>query len=78
MLLTEEQIKNEIEIGKRLNRISELKAHLAKYDYIGTKIATGRGTREEYATQITQMIVWANEINQLKKELLDEYGYKTD
>lgn len=50
-------------------RISELKALLKDYDYIGTKIATGRGTREEYAEQIAQMTAWANEINELEASL---------
>ena len=50
-------------------RISELKALLKDYDYIGTKIATGRATREEYAEQIAQMTAWANEINELEASL---------
>lgn len=61
-------------------RIAELKALLKDYDYIGTKIATGRGTREEYAKEIAQMTEWANEINELeqckaeaKSEVLTHY-----
>ena len=61
-------------------RIAELKALLEDYDYIGTKIATGRGTREEYAKEIAQMTEWANEINELeqckaeaKSEVLTHY-----
>lgn len=50
-------------------RIAELKQLLKDYDYIGTKIATGRGTREEYAKQIAQMTVWADEINELEASL---------
>lgn len=50
-------------------RIDKLKGLLAKYDYIGTKIATGRATKEEYTEQIKQMIEWADEINQLEKEV---------
>lgn len=49
-------------------RIDELKSLLAKYDYIGIKIATGRGTREEYASQIAQMTEWANEIDTLREK----------
>jgi hypothetical protein len=60
-VLTEEEIKR--------NRIAELKALLEDYDYIGTKIATGRGTREEYAEQIAQMTAWADEINELEASL---------
>lgn len=50
-------------------RIVELKKLLASYDYIGTKIATGRATREEYATQIAQMTAWADEINELEASI---------
>lgn len=50
-------------------RIAELIGLLKGYDYIGTKIATGRGTREEYATQIKQMTEWADEINELRSKL---------
>lgn len=56
--------KNEINI-----KINELKTKLAKLDYIGVKIATGRGTREEYAKEIELMTFYANEINNLEKEL---------
>lgn len=51
------------------NKIQELKTKLAKLDYIGVKIATGRGTREEYANEIVLMTFYANEINNLDKEL---------
>ena len=49
-------------------RINELLGLLKSYDYIGTKIATGRGTIQEYASQIKQMTEWANEINKLEAE----------
>jgi hypothetical protein len=38
---------------------------LRKYDYIGTKIATGRATKEEYTDIIEQQIAWANRINEI-------------
>lgn len=50
-------------------KIKELKTKLEKLDYIGVKIATGRGTREEYAKEIELMTFYANEINNLEKEL---------
>lgn len=50
-------------------KIEELNTKLKKLDYIGTKIATGRGTREEYAKEIELMTFYANEINNLEKEL---------
>ena len=53
----------------KIQRIKELKQLLEDYDYIGTKIATGRGTREQYATEIAQMTVWADEINELEASL---------
>ena len=64
----EEKIKKRNEI---LLKINELKSKLSAYDYIGTKIATGRATKEEYAYQISEMITWANEINILELELGD-------
>lgn len=57
------------EENAKKRRIEELKQMLESYDYIGTKIATGRATREEYATQIQQMTAWANEINELEEQL---------
>lgn len=36
----------------RQAQIAELKSQLAKYDYIGVKIAMGVATREEYANEI--------------------------
>lgn len=51
------------------NKIQELKTKLEELDYIGIKIATGRGTREEYAKEIELMTYYANEINNLKNQL---------
>lgn len=59
--------KNNYEKAMQIrHRITELKKLLSNYDYIGIKIATGRATKEEYATEIQQMIEWANEINELE------------
>ena len=69
---TEEYLRRKKDYEKAMqtrHRITELKTLLANYDYIGTKIATGRATKEEYATEIQQMIEWANEINQLEGDL---------
>lgn len=49
-----------------LARIEELKAKLLEKDYVGTKIAMGRATREEYADVIAQCDAWADEINRLE------------
>lgn len=50
-------------------KINYLKYKLTQYDYIGVKIATGRATKEQYATQIAQMAAWADEIDRLEREL---------
>jgi hypothetical protein len=47
------------------NQINALIAKLHKYDYIGTKIATGCATKDEYAEQIAQMEVWRQGIRDL-------------
>lgn len=50
-------------------RIAQLKAELAKLDYIGIKIATGRATKEQYAEKIATMTALANEIDFLEKTM---------
>lgn len=47
--------------------IERYKAELAAMDYIGTKIATGRATIEEYAFEIAKMNVLAGKINELRE-----------
>ena len=54
------------EIVARLNALHQL---LHKCDYIGIKIATGRATTADYATQIENMAGWAAEINDLETQL---------
>ena len=49
---------------------AELEAWLKAHDYIGVKIATGRATIEEYATEIEEMTEKANRINEIN-ELLE-------
>ena len=44
---------------------AELEAWLSAHDYIGVKIATGRATVEEYATEIEEMTEKANRINEI-------------
>lgn len=48
--------------------IAEHEAWLKEHDYIGIKIATGRATQEEYATEIAEMTRRANRIHELKNE----------
>ena len=52
-------------MGEKAQLESWLKAH----DYIGTKIATGRATVEEYASEIALMTEKANRINEIDREL---------
>lgn len=56
----------DVEIRKE---IRELQEWLSAHDYIGTKIATGRASIEEYADIISQMKEKAERINVLKEEL---------
>ena len=51
------------------NEKVQLEQWLHDHDYIGTKIATGRATVEEYATEIAEMTVKANRINEIDEEL---------
>ena len=44
---------------------AELEAWLKAHDYIGTKIATGRATIDEYATEIAEMTEKAERINEI-------------
>ena len=57
------------EKDKLLQEKSELESWLSLHDYIGTKIATGRATVEEYATEIEEMTKKAERINEIDKLL---------
>lgn len=46
-----------------------LETWLKEHDYIGTKIATGRATVEEYADEIAEMSEKASRINEINREL---------
>lgn len=47
-------------------QIAQLKAELASYDYIGTKIAMGVATKEEYADKIAYTETLRAKINELQ------------
>ena len=51
--------------------IAELEEWLKAHDYIGTKIATGRATQEDYATEIAQMTAKAARIEELRAVLAE-------
>ena len=62
----EESINN---INSLINEKAELESWLKNHDYIGTKIATGRATVEEYASEIAEMSEKASRINEIDREL---------
>ena len=57
------------EKDKLLKEKAELEIWLRNHDYIGTKIATGRATVEEYADEIALMTEKTNRINDIDKML---------
>ena len=57
------------EKDKLLKEKAQLETWLKENDYIGTKIATGRATIEEYASEIEEMSEKANRINEIDREL---------
>lgn len=57
------------EKAKLIAEKETLEEWLKDHDYIGTKIATGRATAEEYADEIAEMTVKANRINEIDEEL---------
>ena len=49
--------------------LSQCESRLKELDYIGTKIATGRATKEEYLTEIEEMNNLATRINEIREAL---------
>ena len=66
---TSQPTEEELRRKELLSEKTELEAWLKAHDYIGTKIATGRGTIEEYADVIAEMTVKAERINEINKLL---------
>ena len=62
---TEEELKRQALVEEKAQLETWLKGH----DYIGTKIATGRATVEEYATEIAEMKEKAERINEIDRLL---------
>ena len=58
---TEEELRRQALQSEK----AELEAWLSAHDYIGVKIATGRATIDEYATEIAEMTEKANRINEI-------------
>ena len=59
---TEEELRRQALQSEK----AELETWLKDHDYIGVKIATGRATVEEYATEISEMTNKANRINEIE------------
>lgn len=62
MVLTEHPMEEKVRLIREKER---LERWLTAHDYIGTKIATGRATVEEYAEEIAEMRVKADRINEI-------------
>lgn len=62
---TEEELKRQALVEEK----AQLETWLKEHDYIGTKIATGRATVEEYVTEIAEMTEKAERINEIDKLL---------
>ena len=62
---TEEELKRQALVEEK----AQLETWLKEHDYIGTKIATGRATVEEYASEIAEMSEKAKRINEIDREL---------
>lgn len=62
MVLTEHPLEERVELQREKARLENW---LTAHDYIGTKIATGRSTIEDYAEEIAEMRVKADRINEI-------------
>ena len=58
---TEEELRRQALQSEK----AELEAWLSAHDYIGVKIATGRATIDDYATEIAEMTEKAERINEI-------------
>lgn len=62
---TEEELRRQALLSEK----AELEQWLRNHDYVGTKIATGRASIEEYADIIAEMNEKANRINEINELL---------
>lgn len=69
IIFDEEKFTKIKEKDNLLNEKSELELWLKEHDYIGTKIATGRATIEEYAEEIELMKQKSARINEINKKM---------
>ncbi|WP_273523901.1 hypothetical protein [Mailhella massiliensis] len=69
MLSAPERSQADIRREEIYRRMAELESWLDAHDYIGTKIITGRATREDYAAEIETMSRYAEELSAFREEL---------
>ena len=62
MVLSEHPLEERVKLQREKSRLEQW---LTAHDYIGTKIATGRSTIEDYAEEIAEMRVKAQRINEI-------------
>ena len=74
-LILDENKLNEQKAKEKQSEINEeilkLKQELSTYDYIGTKIAMGVSTKEEYAEQIAYTETLREKIRDLESQLIN-------
>ena len=67
-MTTEEIAELQVAVSPEV-QIERLKAELARYDYIGTKLAMGVATHEEYAAEIAHTELLRQQIRVLESEV---------
>ena len=65
--MTQQEINDAIQHQQEI--ILDREAQLRQKDYVGTKIAMGVATIEDYADVIAQTEVWRDDINAAKDEI---------
>ena len=65
--MTQQDIQAAINVQQSI--ILDREAKLKTKDYIGTKIAMGVATREDYADDIAQTVQWRADINAAQTEI---------
>lgn len=66
IIFDEEKYNALVDTKTKEDEIARLKTELIQYDYIGTKIAMGVATKEEYAEQIAYTETIREQIRQLE------------
>lgn len=65
--MTQAEINEAINVQESI--LQDRQAKLTAYDYIGTKIAMGVSTREEYADKIAETIQWRKDKDAANAEI---------